>query len=75
MKKFPNFNSSIDNIENGKITLKKYFHIGVAVDTSHGLMVPKIRNVEKKNINRFLSLISILIILTLVIAVKRLWNI
>ena len=52
MKKFPYFNSSIDDFENGKITLKKYFHIGIAVDTSHGLMVPKIRNVEKKNINQ-----------------------
>ena len=51
LKKFPNFNSSIDDIENGKITFKKYFHIGVAVDTSHGLMVPKIRNVDNKNIN------------------------
>ena len=52
LKKFPNFNSSIDDIENGKITLKKYFHIGIAVDTSHGLMVPKIRDVDKKNINQ-----------------------
>jgi len=51
LKKFPNFNSSIDDIENGKITLKKYFHIGIAVDTPHGLMVPKIRNVNNKNIN------------------------
>ena len=52
IRKFPNFNSSIDDIEKGKITLKKYFHIGIAVDTSHGLMVPKIRNVDKKNINQ-----------------------
>ena len=52
LKKFPNFNSSIDDIVNGKITLKKYYHIGIAVDTSHGLMVPKIRNVDKKNINQ-----------------------
>ena len=51
MKKFPNFNVSLDEIENGKMTVKKYFHIGVAVDTEHGLMVPKIRNVDKKNIN------------------------
>ena len=51
LKKFPNFNSSIDDIENGKITLKKYFHIGIAVDTSHGLMVPKIRNADNKNIS------------------------
>ena len=50
LKKFPSFNSSIDDIENGKITLKKYFHIGIAVDTPHGLMVPKIRDVNKKNI-------------------------
>ena len=52
LKKFPRFNSSIDDIENGKITLKKYFHIGIAVDTSHGLMVPKIRNVNEKDINQ-----------------------
>jgi len=51
LKKFPSFNSSIDDIENRKITLKKYFHIGIAVDTPHGLMVPKIRNVNNKNIS------------------------
>jgi pyruvate dehydrogenase E2 component (dihydrolipoamide acetyltransferase) len=51
LKKFPSFNSSIDDIENGKITMKNYFHIGIAVDTPHGLMVPKIRNADNKNIN------------------------
>ena len=51
LKKFPSFNSSIDDIENGKITMKNYFHIGIAVDTPHGLMVPKIRNVDNKNIS------------------------
>jgi pyruvate dehydrogenase E2 component (dihydrolipoamide acetyltransferase) len=51
LKSFPTFNSSIDDIENGKITMKKYFHIGIAVDTQHGLMVPKIRNANNKNIN------------------------
>ena len=51
LKKFPSFNSSIDDIENGKMTIKKYFHIGIAVDTPHGLMVPKIRNADNKNIN------------------------
>ena len=51
LKEYPNFNSSIDEINKGKMTLKKYFHIGIAVDTKHGLMVPKIRNVNKKNIN------------------------
>ena len=52
LKKYQNFNSSIDDIENGKITLKKYFHIGIAVDTEHGLMVPKIRNANEKNLNQ-----------------------
>ncbi len=51
LKKFPSFNSSIDDIENGKITFKKYFHIGIAVDTQHGLMVPKIRDADQKEIN------------------------
>jgi len=51
LKKFPNFNSSIDEIENGKMTIKKYFHIGIAVDTPHGLMVPKLRNADNKNIS------------------------
>ena len=46
LKAYPNFNSSIDP-ENGKVIFKKYFHIGVAVDTPHGLMVPKIRDVNK----------------------------
>ena len=52
LKNFPNFNSSIDDIEVGKITLKKYFHIGIAVDTPNGLMVPKIRNANNKNIDQ-----------------------
>jgi len=51
LKKFPSFNSSIDDIENGKITMKNYFHVGIAVDTSHGLMVPKIRNADNKSIS------------------------
>ena len=51
LKNFPNFNSSIDDIDVGKITLKKYFHIGIAVDTPNGLMVPKIRNANNKNID------------------------
>ena len=46
LKKFPSINSSIDDIENGKITIKKYFHVGIAVDTPHGLMVPTIRSAD-----------------------------
>ncbi|WP_440619314.1 2-oxo acid dehydrogenase subunit E2 [Candidatus Pelagibacter sp. HIMB1493] len=51
LKKFPSFNSSIDEIETGKMTIKKYYHIGIAVDTPNGLMVPKIRNANNKKIS------------------------
>ncbi len=49
LKKFPTFNASIHaNGEN--LVLKKYFHIGVAVDTPNGLVVPVIRDVDRKSI-------------------------
>ena len=51
LKKYPNFNSSIDEIDSGKMTLKNYCHIGIAVDTPNGLMVPKLRNANNKNIS------------------------
>ena len=51
LKEFPNFNASID-VNSSKITYKKYFHIGFAVDTPHGLMVPKIRNVDQMSIQK-----------------------
>ena len=60
LKAYPNFNASIDP-ENGKVIYKKYFHIGVAVDTPHGLMVPKVRNVDRlgiKEISQELRTIS-----------------
>ena len=50
LKDYPNFNSSLD-VEKEKIIYKRYFHIGIAIDTPHGLMVPKIRDVDKKDIN------------------------
>ena len=50
LKKFPNFNCSIKDEESYELILKKYFHIGIAVDTEHGLMVPKIRNADSKKI-------------------------
>jgi pyruvate dehydrogenase E2 component (dihydrolipoamide acetyltransferase) len=49
LKVFPQFNASLD-AANGEIVYKKYCHIGVAVDTEHGLLVPVIRDVDKKNI-------------------------
>ena len=51
LKKFPNFNTSIDDIESGKMTVKRYYHVGIAVDTPNGLMVPKLRNADNKNIS------------------------
>ncbi len=55
LKKYPSFNCSIDEIDNEKMIVKKYYHIGIAVDTPHGLMVPKLRNVENKNISLIAS--------------------
>jgi pyruvate dehydrogenase E2 component (dihydrolipoamide acetyltransferase) len=49
LKVFPQFNASID-MENQEIVYKQYIHIGVAVDTDRGLLVPVIRDVDKKNI-------------------------
>jgi pyruvate dehydrogenase E2 component (dihydrolipoamide acetyltransferase) len=49
MIKYPNFNSSLESTGEN-IIYKKYFHIGIAVDTPHGLMVPKIRNVDQKDL-------------------------
>jgi len=50
LKEFPQFNSSID-METKEIIYKKYFNIGIAVNTERGLMVPVIKDVDKKNIN------------------------
>ena len=49
LKVFPQFNASID-IEKEEIIYKQYIHIGVAADTDRGLLVPVIRDVDKKNI-------------------------
>jgi pyruvate dehydrogenase E2 component (dihydrolipoamide acetyltransferase) len=49
LKKHPAFNSSLDEIAQDIVT-KEYYHIGVAVDTEAGLIVPVIRDVEKKNL-------------------------
>jgi pyruvate dehydrogenase E2 component (dihydrolipoamide acetyltransferase) len=49
LKAFPNFNASLD--ANGEhLTLKNYFHIGIAVDTPNGLVVPVIRDCDKKSL-------------------------
>jgi pyruvate dehydrogenase E2 component (dihydrolipoamide acetyltransferase) len=48
VKQFPQFNASLDT-ERGEIVYKKYVNIGVAVDTDRGLLVPVIRDANKKN--------------------------
>jgi len=49
LKNHPNFNASLD--ENGEnLVIKKYFNLGIAVDTPNGLVVPIVRNVGKKSL-------------------------
>ncbi len=50
MKQYPSFNSSLSP-EGDKLYLKKYCHIGIAVDTPNGLVVPVLRDADKKSIN------------------------
>jgi pyruvate dehydrogenase E2 component (dihydrolipoamide acetyltransferase) len=49
MKAFPKFNSSID-MDKKEIIYKKYYNVGIAVDTENGLIVPVIKNADKKNL-------------------------
>ncbi len=49
LKEFPHFNASLSN-DGASLILKKYFHIGVAVDTPNGLVVPVIRDVDQKSL-------------------------
>lgn len=49
LKRFPDFNSSLD-LETQEIVYKKFFNVGVAVDTPSGLLVPVVKNVDSKNI-------------------------
>jgi pyruvate dehydrogenase E2 component (dihydrolipoamide acetyltransferase) len=51
LKVFPQFNASVD-IPNEQVVYKKYVHVGVAVDTEFGLLVPVIRDVDTKNVVR-----------------------
>jgi pyruvate dehydrogenase E2 component (dihydrolipoamide acetyltransferase) len=49
LREFPEFNSSLD-LAASQLVLKRYIHIGVAVDTEAGLVVPVIRDVDRKSI-------------------------
>jgi pyruvate dehydrogenase E2 component (dihydrolipoamide acetyltransferase) len=50
LRQFPNFNSSLD-WETKQLVLKSYYHIGIAVDTDRGLVVPALRDVDKKSVH------------------------
>jgi pyruvate dehydrogenase E2 component (dihydrolipoamide acetyltransferase) len=50
MQQFPQFNSSLST-DGEKLIYKKYFNVGIAVDTPNGLVVPVIRDADKKGIN------------------------
>lgn len=51
LKKFPEFNSSLNNnADEASLILKRYYHLGFAVDTPNGLMVPVIRDVDQKGV-------------------------
>jgi len=49
LRQFPDFNASLDKAGEN-LVLKKYFHIGVAVDTPEGLMVPVVRDADRKGV-------------------------
>lgn len=49
LRKYPSFNATLDT-ESGEIIIKHYFHLGVAADTEEGLIVPVIRDVDRKSI-------------------------
>ena len=49
LKEFPRFNASLD-LAGGRLVMKHYYHVGVAVDTDRGLLVPVVRDVDKKSV-------------------------
>jgi pyruvate dehydrogenase E2 component (dihydrolipoamide acetyltransferase) len=51
LKLFPQFNTSLD-APGGQLVFKRYYHIGVAVDTDRGLLVPAVRDVDKKSVTQ-----------------------
>lgn len=51
LKQFPYFNASLDEAS-GELVLKRYYHMGVAVDTDDGLIVPVLRDVDRKSITQ-----------------------
>jgi pyruvate dehydrogenase E2 component (dihydrolipoamide acetyltransferase) len=60
LKQFPRFNASLDP-EAGAIILKHYYHIGVAVDTEQGLIVPVVRDVDRKSLTELATELTALV--------------
>jgi pyruvate dehydrogenase E2 component (dihydrolipoamide acetyltransferase) len=50
LRQYPQFNASLD-MPGGQLVLKRYYHLGVAVDTEHGLVVPVLRDVDHKSVH------------------------
>lgn len=59
LKEFPNFNASFD-MNAGEVIFKKFYHIGIAVDTERGLVVPVIRDADKKSIRDIAAEVALL---------------
>ncbi|MFO7821971.1 MAG: 2-oxo acid dehydrogenase subunit E2 [Lentisphaeria bacterium] len=57
LKRFPKMNASVD-MNNGKVIFKEYCHMGIAIATERGLVVPVIRNADKKNMVELAAEIS-----------------
>jgi pyruvate dehydrogenase E2 component (dihydrolipoamide acetyltransferase) len=51
LREFPQFNASLD-LANGRLIFKRYYHLGVAVDTDNGLLVPVLRDVDRKGVRQ-----------------------
>jgi pyruvate dehydrogenase E2 component (dihydrolipoamide acetyltransferase) len=59
LKVFPQFNASVD-MEKKEVVYKKYYNIGVAVDTERGLIVPVLNNIDKKNITEIAAELAVI---------------
>jgi len=57
MKRYPQFNASLD-ADGANLVLKKYFHIGIAVDTPNGLLVPVLRDCDRKSVGEIAAEIA-----------------
>lgn len=59
LREFPRFNSTLD-VENNELILKQYYHVGIAVDTPHGLFIPVLREADRKSVEEIAEQLSTL---------------